>query len=48
MPKSRGFTICECCKGKIPVGTRYLVVHGRPWRMDHIKTYEAHRQTMKG
>lgn len=43
MPKSRGFTVCECCKATVPTGTRYDVFHGRPWLPAHLKVYKASR-----
>jgi hypothetical protein len=47
MPKSRGFTVCECCKAIVPTGTRYDVHLGRPWLPQHLKDYKAKRLALK-
>jgi hypothetical protein len=46
MPKSRGFTVCECCKAVVPTGTRYDVHLGRPWLPQHLLAYKARRKIL--
>jgi hypothetical protein len=47
MPKSRGFTYCECCKALVSSGQYYAVFHGRPWLPDHLKKYQERRLALK-
>jgi hypothetical protein len=35
---------CECCKGVIPVGTQYVMFHGRPWITKHVIAYQQQRR----
>jgi hypothetical protein len=44
--KARWTLTCECCKQDIPVGSRYVLLHGRPWKTAHAIAYNAKRRSL--
>lgn len=46
MSKARFFMRCECCRAPIEVGTRYTMLHGRPWLTTHAIEYQKKRRNL--
>jgi hypothetical protein len=46
--KARWTKTCECCKQEIPVGGQFVMFHGRPWKTQHLLTYQKRRRALLG